>query len=227
MKLILTLTISLCALNNALTQQINQGNFADYLMVESRFNKKGSDLQGSPYLSDNWAPGTVVFKNDYKLDKVLLRLNVFENLLEIDFKNVEYAAKASDLKEFSLIDPTIQKNVVFRKVTLKDDENVLVQIIVEGKALTGVVNKMRRARGVSSGSGAEVLNPTKDRILLYKEYYFFKGEVINQFSLSKKSFLKAIPDHVNEVEAYLKANDLHIKSEEDIAKAVTFYNSLQ
>jgi hypothetical protein len=225
MKLAFLLLLSFCFQVQAAAQQIQQGNYADYMMVENRFNKRGSDLEGSPYLSEEWAPGYIIFKNDYKLEKVLMRFNVFTNSLDIDFKNVEYTAKSDDVKEFYYVSPATNKKELFKKMLLKE-ESAFVQIVWDGKLQCGAVHKMRRTRGTSSGTGSEVLNPTKDRILLYTEYYLIKEGTATKFSLNKKSFLKSLPNHAAEIEKFLRENDLDIKNENDLIRAGAYYNSL-
>lgn len=212
----------------AITLQLHvlaqSGSMNSYLQIGNRFNKQGADLDGSPYLSTEWAAGKIIFKNNYKVDNAALRYDAYNECLEVDIKSVEYMAKFSDLKEFTYEDPATKKSLRFKYLALEEGSSML-QLIFDGKIIFGIHNKVKRGRG--SGSGADGLNPIKDKLTLTKTYYLIKEGKAIKVVRTKKSILNALPDQKKVLESYIDENKLDVKEDEDIIKLFTYYDSLQ
>lgn len=225
MKPTLLSIVSILVFFSAQAQQQN-GSYSEYLSFEKRFNKVEMDLDGSPYLSDDWAPGYVLFTNNYKLEKVDLRFNAYYDELEVKLLNVEHVARPGSFKQFVYLDPRTNKQKTFKSVRLADGMVLILNILFEDKIIVGELNQSRRGRGPSSGSGSEVLNPGKDRLVLITTTYIVKDGVATKTVRNKKTFFKSLGDHADEIEAYAKKNHLDVKDDDDLNKIMAHYITL-
>ena len=67
----------------------------------------------------------------------------------------------------------------------------------------------------------------KDYFRTTEDYYLKKGEEsATQFQRSKKSILKTLGNHQDELLEFIEKNNLKLKSEEEMIDLVYFYNTL-
>ena len=67
----------------------------------------------------------------------------------------------------------------------------------------------------------------KDYFRTIEEYYLKKGgKSATQIQRSKKSILKTLGDHQDELENFIEENKLKLKSEEDMIDLIYFYNTI-
>lgn len=68
---------------------------------------------------------------------------------------------------------------------------------------------------------------TNDQLYKLDEYYAQKGsDCAERLNLSRKEILRAMKDHREEVEDFIKSERLKLRHEEDLVRLVAYYNSL-
>lgn len=199
---------------------VNSQSTTEYMTLEKRFSY--TDVDGSPYITEAWAEGSVSFKNSTKLNKALLKMNAYENILEIRWQGTDYISDIQNIVEFSYKDPAIDKTFLFKPVKIKNKDYAL-QIISEGKVTFGILNIVKRVRG--SGNTLESIN-NKDKLKLFKTPYMIKNKEVIEFSFNKKSVQEALSDQGEKVDAYMKDKKLNPKNEDDLKLILDYYNSL-
>jgi hypothetical protein len=200
-----------------------QMGYMNYLTFDKRFNKVNGEVDGSPLLSEDWAPGYVIFQNNHKLEKARLRYNAFDNFLEVNVLDVEYVAEASNYKEFGYTDPATNKSIVYKNVVLANKEVLPLQILAENKIIFGLHNQIRIGRGSASGSGG--LNPVKDKFERSSTLYLIKDGQATKITRNKKSIMDVLEDQASSVEAFIKTNRIDVKKDDDLVQLLTFYTS--
>lgn len=209
-----------------IAQDQSSNDYHNYLGIEARFNSRDSNLEGSPYVTENYVPGYIIFENSYKLDNIQLRYNAYHDNLEVKVKGTEYTAKTSDIKEFVFTDPATKKPVTYRNLPLGGKGASMVEVMFDGATKLVSRNEMQRGKGKSSGAGYEVLNPAKDVLTLVQKLYLVKGTEVTKLARSKKSVIKALADHGNEVEKFIDDNDIDVKDNVGLVRVIEYYNGL-
>jgi len=226
--------LSLClllAFSNLVAQDLQvlpSSSYGEYMNIESRLNDPNSDVDGSPYLSKEWAPGEITFINNFTLKNVNLRFNVYKNFLEAYMDKTEYSVDIKKIYGFSYTDPSTQEKWNFRRMIVNKKDNSIVRVLSEGEITFTAYYEMRRTRGTREGNSFEALNPVKDVLALGSTYYMFmEGEPAIKVAKSRKGFLKQLPDHQKEMEEYMDKNKIDLRNDSDFMKACEFYNSIK
>jgi len=181
------------------------------------------DIQGTPYLADTWAPGTVKLTNGktYK-DNVLLKYNLADDAVYFKGENGSPLLFASPVSEFTITDETGNRHYKsgFDAISGYTDKNFF-EVIADGtvQVLKKYKKTVRESRDYNS---AVTVKAFVDII----QYYMIKNGKVVSIKNDKKTILTAIGDKQPELEAYIKANNLNLKNDADIGKLVTYYNSI-
>lgn len=204
--------------------QITSTNYIDYLGFEKRFNDSDYNFDGSPYVTDYPCQGYVLFEG-YRLDNTRIRYNAYKNNLELDISGMNYIVKMEKIIEFSWEIPETKRIVLYKKIKIEEDKNLILEILHNGKVMLGVNNKVIKKRGSGSGAG-DALNPSKDILTMIQTYYLvIEGNVI-KVQRNMKSFLNALGEYGGLVKAYIDKNKLNIKNDLDMLKALSYYESV-
>jgi hypothetical protein len=174
------------------------------------FEKKYVDVQGSPYLQEDWAQGAVDLKNGKSFKEVALKYDLVAD--EVLFKNEkgEAYAFAQPVKAFSLIRPGDKSQRIFRNgyAPVKGGtESSYYEVLADGKVqlLQRKVKKIREDKAYGS---------------------IAKDGVPVNIKKSEKAVLEAIGGDSTALEAYIRSNKLNLKNDGDLVKLLTYYNGL-
>jgi len=198
-----------------------------FFSIQSQIDESNENIEGSPYLSKEWATGVIEFGNNSRLEKVSIRLNAYNNTVEANIKDITYQVSIKDLNSFAYIDPVTKERWVFKRATLDRYNNTVLRIILDDKVTFGAYYNVRLIKGTKQESGYEAISHAKDKYSLNTTYYLLlDGNRTIKLPRNTKSFLKKLPTHRDEVEDYLNKNSLDIRNDEDLTRAITFYNSI-
>jgi hypothetical protein len=181
------------------------------------------DVEGTPYLFENWATGTVRFKNGGIVKDKKLKYDIYNNKLFYN-QNDSLFEFVSEVEEFRLQNPKSSGNaeeLIFTSINaLQKDKIVFGQILAKGKlSLIKFHNKV-----VQETSN---YNASKTRVLVNKSSTFLViNEDMRPAKYSKEQLEDLAADKKAELFAFINSNKLNLKKEQDFISAIIYYNSL-
>lgn len=198
-------------------------NFSDLL---NRKNDKNKNLDGTPYLYDEWAEGIVVFEDDegVKFDEV--KIDLLENQLEIMYMNVEKVLPPSQFEMVKLNYLGAHENTFFKKATdLKykgDRLNGFAEITPIGDYRVIVIHK---ATVFEPNTHAKVVGANgKKRIRKSQRVYLAKKKRLYRVK-KKKDLLKVLTRSKKKTEAFINENNLSVKNDKDLIRILEHYQT--
>jgi hypothetical protein len=185
-----------------------------------------TSVDGSPYLTENWVAGTVKLANGTTYTDVMLKYNLKDDELYFKNKDGETLAFAQPVQEFTL-KYTDNDELVKRYLRkgYKGIENATPNSYFEVLS-DGTVQLLKKVSKVIIESQA-FNSATKTRSFQENvSYYLVRADKAVRVKNDKKSILANIPDKQQQLQDYLKANKVNFRSDTDLAKFITYYNSL-
>lgn len=186
------------------------------------------DVEGSPYLYDNFVLGEVSINN--KVEGMYpLRLNVYNDIFEI--KTDESSIK--EMRQLHYVEVNLQ-NQLYRLVSYLKNDKVIskgyFEVLEEGK---NVILLKKNEKIFVPGAKAKTgfYKDKKPQIKNDASYYLsFKinsNVPVKIEKLSSKEVLKAFPeDRYQILKSYIKDEKLNLKDIDDLKKVVRYYNNL-
>jgi hypothetical protein len=213
---LLSLGIQFCVTAQLFVADLPPG----YNKVVSADKEKG--LDGSPWLTEKWVPGTVVTMGGENINGLNYRYNVYRNRLYFQYENAEYVISSPDsIKQLKMEDKTFvyENSDPTGKVNKR-----FMEIAVDGKArlyINYYPVTIPANYNIALGSG----NPNET--VSVKEAYIIKvGDVLTVVDKKGKLIPVALADKNKEVAEFIKKEKISPKNREDIEKVVRYYNSL-
>ncbi len=187
-----------------------------------------TDVDGSPYLTTNWFAGTVQLANGKNVNAKLKYDLLKDELLFQNPKDSVPMVFVDPVKGFTFnlfkIDESNLVPLVFSNGYPAADNQTPVsfyQVIADGKVkLLKYYHKIIRTDQAFNSASA-----TKTFVLI-DFYYLLAGNKIVRIKPGKKVLLAMLNDKADKIEAYLKSTGIDYKSDLDLAKLITYYNSL-
>ncbi|WP_276499604.1 hypothetical protein [Pontibacter litorisediminis] len=188
--------------------------------------KDHSALKGSPYLYDAWSNGLVKLMNGLE----------FEGQIMYDQLEDQVVFNGGDGEPQEFVDPVYEFTIrekgddkanggkKFRKgypVVDGGDKSTFYEILAEGNVTLLKRTKKTIVEQVPYGSSVK-----EQHVKSVETYFIATPTEITKIKNSKKGFLEAFGSQSSELEAYAKKNRIDFKTDLDLAKLVTYYNSL-
>ncbi|MGN6416213.1 MAG: hypothetical protein ACTHMC_01890 [Pseudobacter sp.] len=183
-------------------------------------------IKGTPFFTKSWGTASVTLKDNRTFKNVPVRLNCVNNTLHYLTSNKEeMIAPDGAIKELLLIDsaesgvkeyqfvsgyPAIGRHTAF----------TFYERQLNGKTQLLVFTKKRMLESRPLGSAA----PEKE-YLGVEQYFVFKDGEMHEWQKGKDFLLNLLSDKRDVVESYIKEQRLKCRSEEDLKKVLSFYNS--
>lgn len=182
------------------------------------------DIEGSPYLNDEFIKGTVYTTSQTKYVDVLLRYNIFSE--QIEFKSDDGPVQALVAPETVEMIELGNYKIVYVPYALarKIRRSFFMQIENGDKAvlLSRPQVFFEDAKKPAAYQDAE---PPKF-IRKSDEYYIRIGKEAAVLISNKKDLEEVFPDHKNKVDSFIKKNKVKPNKPERMVKLVRYYNSL-
>jgi hypothetical protein len=184
--------------------------------------QKYENVNGSPYLVDNWAKGIVKLSNGQTFKNVDLKYDQVEQQLVFKANGGKLFNFTDTVKEFKvsyLVDNKIEEKY-FRSGYI-GNKKAFYEVITDGRIqfLKFTAKVIKNNHGYGESDKVKSLDVTD-------YYYFYKDDKLIRVKRDDKSVLAAMGDKEGEMEHYVAGNKLNMKKSEDIAKAVMHYNSI-
>jgi hypothetical protein len=181
-------------------------------------------LVGNPFFNPDWVKGDVTFADGNVVKDKLVKYDEFKDKL---FTQVAGTAKSGEFDQpvtsFTIItaDGTLASFSIFPG-NGKTSDNAFFQVLSDGKVKLLRKNAKTISEYKANMSSAVTTREVVDNI----DYYLLIGGKAVRIKKDKKSVEAALGNKQAELESYIKANNLNLKNDADLAKLITQYNTL-
>lgn len=200
-------------------QEIGQAN--NYQMVYT-YNNISSTTIGSPYLSDNWATGSVKLEDDQVLKNLQLKLDLYQNELILKKTASEIYFPKDRISSFDL---TIDGSKLEFIKTKLDDEAVFLQVLVTNESLR--LLKQRKVTFIPArNEGAYKSASPNDEYKESAKFYLWQNGELIKVPKAYGKFAKLFPDRKNTIKDYLIDNRIDLQKEADLIVTINYISNL-
>lgn len=218
-RILLTIFCSLCALNT-FSQISNALTGTNELIRE----KKYEEIEGTPYLFDDWIVGTITDNSGKTYTDVLLKYDIYKERVEYSDQGKIYEVSNSMYKKFTLNIISQEINGIKKLSFTNEDvipgfpKNSYVQVLLEGQTILYKKHKTFFLQENVTSYGSTMVK----KQFQPKVFYFIKtGDKLIEVKISRSALLEIFPEH----SGYIKANKF--KKEEDLVRLIENINTQQ
>jgi len=191
----------------------------------SYINEKDADIKGSPFLFSNWEKGNVLLKTKERVDSVLIKYNLYTDLLQVKVDEQEYQFNI-DVWEFLLPDPLTNEIALFRSgfsPVPGMNEKSFYQVLYDGKTKLLLKHKKLVGTELTSipGVKAKVFEDQKSWFILTASG---KMEKIKK---KNKDILDLLEGKKEELKKMVNSRRLKLINDEEIISVLEYYDSLK
>ncbi|MDG1040292.1 MAG: hypothetical protein P8H13_00770 [Polaribacter sp.] len=190
------------------------------------FANYDTSIKGSPFVQENYEDAKIS-----KLDKRTFSTmyNAHRDFMEILKDGGTQYFLPSKKYPYQVV--FLNSNKTYKAYSFKDKKgtkygffklatnNTLSNLLVREEIILKDAIKPKTGYGEYTPSK---FNREKDTFFIN----FTKNDIAISLSKKKKSFYKAFSSHSKSIEKFVKSNKLNIKKENDLAKIITYYNTL-
>jgi len=200
---------------------LDRNNVLDKYGNKTPYN---NNINGSPFLNDQWLNGSIYGLDLKKMAEVKLRLNTNSNQLHfLDMKNTELVVDKSKIKKVSMYDESSLDSIYF-ETGFTDTKNELissnlVQVLNKGEVLLlkKYTNNVVKKDSLFGAINVYYFAPMFDYYLQYEKNIIQKLKKIDIKTLS------AILPNKEIINNYISQKN-KIKSEKELVEFLNFYN---
>ena len=208
------------------TQRNTIDEFRTDKFIEGGFvikgNLKYSEIDGTPYLNDEFKKGTITTSSGTLIDNLLLRYNCYND-------QIEYLKTDSvlEINPKSLILRAEFDNRVISYVKFRSGgkyEEGFCEVLVKGKASLFCRYNLGF---LPPTTGLPYGDSNKARFKLPVRYFYVSNED-NDVDLvkSKQDLINILKDRKTEIGTYISLNKLSLSKGDDLTRIIAYYNSL-
>lgn len=181
------------------------------------------DIEGSPYLNDEFIKGSVIDSSNIHYVDVPLRYNIFN-------KKIEF--KLSDGPVQVLADPDRIERVEYGEIVLENTpflngskvKNEFLLVKEKGNASLYAMPEVYFEAAKAPGAYQDAV-PARF-LKRPNEYYIRVNSEPAVLMKRKKDLSEVFPDHKKEIESFINKNNVKPNKEESLTELVQYYNSL-
>ncbi|HEX7458143.1 MAG TPA: hypothetical protein VF301_06895 [Ginsengibacter sp.] len=179
------------------------------------------EVEGSPFLFSEWKKGDVTLKNGekYKIEKINLDASRNQFVYSMNDSLFEFSDNIREIKIYG--EDGAGSDMIFRSDINPIAAN-FVQVFINGK-VTIFCELSKKPEGENYSNG--IVNNSR-KYILHSNYYSLIDNKSNPVKFSSSTLDDLTSDKKDQVNAFVKANNLKVKKEPDFLKAITFYNTL-
>ncbi len=182
-----------------------------------------SDIQGSPYLNDEFIKGTIYTTSKIQFQDIPLRYNIYNHNLEFQTPENKVLAMAA---------PEVVEKAIFGEFTMtyipyissKKIRRSFFNVIEEGKVCLYSQPEVVYQEPTKAGAYKD---PEPARFNRRPDSYFIRIGLEAAVRVgNKKELIALFPEFQEEIATFVKKNKIKANKEEDLQKLVQYYNSL-
>ncbi|MBV9986482.1 MAG: hypothetical protein JO301_02315 [Chitinophagaceae bacterium] len=193
------------------------------LMGDMLYTFRYENIQGTPFMKENWMKGKVTVQSKKPLAEIDLKLDLVQNNFLFSRDGNDYVL-TPDVTEVELYDPAKDEKLLFRRgytIGKYINRSAFVQVLEDGNLALLKFTKKVPEEFTQYGDAAKY-----KRFKLVEEYYIATGGQFTQINPNRKAMEAAFGSKWPQVEAYVKQNNLSSRDESGWIKAVRYFNSL-
>jgi len=180
------------------------------------------NLDGSPFLNEEWAKGSIIMKNGDTIPEIMLRYNFHHGEMQFQHKEKVYAIGTPEV-----IKEVIMDGHTFVYLSYSDggvSKSSFFETLCAGKSSLFALyypQILPANYNVALNSGNK-----NDQLILRKKFFLKKGESVLPIDKKGKNLISAFEQKGKEIQKYAKDNNLSFKKEPDLITITKYVNSL-
>lgn len=217
------------ATNGSLPVQLSSASQANILAepFEGQGYQTSNDMgavDGNPFLYSEWKSGEVILKNGekYKIEKMNLDASRDQFVYSKNDTLFEFSDNIREIKIYG----EDHKNDPGPDMIFRSDINPLaanfVQVLTKGK-VTIFCEYSKKPEGENYSNG--IVNNTR-KYVLHSNYYSLVNNNAIPVKFSSSTLDDLTSDKKNQVNTFIKENNLKVKKENDFLRVIIFYNAI-
>jgi hypothetical protein len=188
-----------------------------------------SDIEGIPFLFEDWRTGKVKLRNNKVFENILLKYDIFNNkfyynqrdsLFEILEDVLEIRLHNNAHPGDSSFDAVFRNDV---EIANKINRGDFVQVLASGKVLL-VKHFNKKIEQAMGGASSYESTGTSRKFVSRTATYAVINNQVTQVKYSDDVLLQLTNDKKDQVKAFIKAKGLNVKKEPDFTIAISYYN---
>ncbi|MFN5171149.1 MAG: hypothetical protein ACK5DD_16145 [Cyclobacteriaceae bacterium] len=222
--LFLFLSVAVAAVAQ-ITTGVSQFNILTGPNGEPLRYQSAAHSDGSPYYYENWLPASIFLTNGKAIEKVQVKMDLIKQEIHYmsEATGQEMIAYGAMVKEFYLAEPSEGK-MVTRKYSfqkLDGSTSYLCQHLAEGTAtlFKSIVKRELTDKAYHSATVNVVFQEDIN-------YYLFAEGKFTKLSKRKGDLIELLPGKTDELQKYVAEKKMKLRSEEEMAELVNYFNSL-
>jgi phospholipase C len=185
-----------------------------------------TNVEGSPFLTDQWSKGMVKLADGRTYKDVLLKYDEVKDVLYFQDKKEQTLVFVDPVREFKVeyISDDIQHDKLFRnayKNIPNSTEKSFFEVLSDGTA-----QLLKRTKKLIAESQEYNSTAVVKRFDENVKYYIIVSEKVIPIKRDKKSILAALTNKQPQLESFIRTNNINLKNDEDLVKLMAYYNSL-
>ncbi|MBS1921428.1 MAG: hypothetical protein JST17_14340 [Bacteroidetes bacterium] len=220
--LLITLLINcFFAFSQTSNDPLGHRNIIDQASRNILYTYQFEDVKGSPFLSDNWQPGILIYKNHSVFKNVKLKFDIKANefIFNRNDSSFQLDANVTEVRLYPKQgDSLIFKNGYGFDKSLKPTK--YLQVLAEGKITFLKFIKKDIEEYNEYGDATKY-----KRFIDMYDYYIVKDSKTEDIHLSKKTLQTLLADKWDKISDYLSQYKLSGKDEKSFIAAIRYYNS--
>ncbi|MBC7744847.1 MAG: hypothetical protein H7096_07060 [Flavobacterium sp.] len=183
-----------------------------------------TDIQGTAFYSESWLNGLIKMNDGAVYKDVLVKYNLLDEQLIFQNNSGQPMNLVNPFREFTIFQAG--QTAVFKNGFKPNDDHLTTktfyQILADGETILAkkTSKKVVENKAFNSATTSKTFQETNN-------YYLIKNGLPVKIKKDKMSVLETYGDWTPELELFIKANNLSLKSEVGLIILATYYNTLK
>lgn len=185
---------------------------------------KYTEVDGSPFLLENWTKGEAVSDKGIAGKNLELKYDLVDDRVTFKNEKGEEMEFVNFITAFTLYGENGKRN--FKRFSeIKEFNGVpFFEVLNEGEKLRMLRKSVKTIMETKAFNSATTTRTFSENV---KYFLLKKDGSYERIKKDKKSIVSAMADKTAEVEAFIKANKTDFKKDDQIGALLTYYNGLQ
>jgi hypothetical protein len=182
------------------------------------------DVKGSPFFIDNWTYSSMQLSNGATYERIKIRLDVCNQEVHVMKNNIEIVIVPGYIKTLDLFDSVQNKKYLFKSGFPKIDNqttNNFYQVLSEGP-----ITFLKSIRKTVAVNKNDLSGEIEKQFNTYEDYYVFSNNKMKRLKKEKEFIIGIVSGKKDQMELFIKENEINFKNINDLIKLIDFYNSL-
>jgi hypothetical protein len=188
------------------------------------FKNNYPDVKGSPFFIENWTYSSMLLNNGATYERIKIRLDVCSQEVHVMKNEIEIVIVPGYIKTLDLFDSVGSRHYKFKSGFPKIDNqntNNFYQVLCEGP-----ISFFKSIRKTIAVNKNDLSGEIEKQFNTYEDYYVFSNNKMKRLKKEKDFIMGIVSGKKDQLELFIKGNDINFKKINDLIKVFDFYNSL-